>query len=85
MKGPATMGEQSNGGGAPAPSAAALRMRRHRERRRRGLQVQAVELRVTEIDALIRRGLLSGEMRHDQRAIKAALHRFLDLTLGPSR
>ena len=37
------------------PSAAAERMRRHRQRRRDGLRCFMIELRETEIDALIER------------------------------
>jgi hypothetical protein len=37
---------------------AAERMRRHRQRRRDGLRCLIIELRETEIDALIRNGLL---------------------------
>ena len=44
-----------------APSAAAERMRRHRQRRRDGLRCFMIELRETEIDALIRKGLLAAE------------------------
>ena len=40
-----------------ARSAAAERMRRHRQRRRDGLRCFMIELRETEIDALIRQGL----------------------------
>jgi hypothetical protein len=40
-----------------------------------------IELRESEIDALMRRGLLKGETRNDQRAVKAAFYEFLDLTL----
>jgi hypothetical protein len=74
---------QSKGGDAPAPSAAALRMRRHRERRKDGLRCMTIELRETEVSALIRRGLLRGETRNDQRAVKAAFYQFLDLALDP--
>jgi hypothetical protein len=42
-----------------------------------------IELRETEVAELIRRGLLKVETRNDQRAVKAALYEFLDLTLGP--
>jgi hypothetical protein len=38
---------------APARSGAAERMRRHRERRRDGLRCPAIELRETEMDALV--------------------------------
>jgi hypothetical protein len=45
----------NNGMEAPTPSAAALRMRRHRERCRAGLRCVTIELRATEIGALIRK------------------------------
>jgi hypothetical protein len=44
-----------------APSAAAERMRRHRQRRRDGLRCFMIELRETEIDRLIKNGLLAAE------------------------
>jgi hypothetical protein len=49
-------------------SAAADRMRRHRQRHRNGLRCLTVELRETEIDALIGLKLLAAEMRNDPRA-----------------
>ena len=64
-----------------SPSAAAERMRRHRERRRKGLRCLRVELRETEIDALIRKRLLKPDMRHDPTAIRLAFYEFLDRTL----
>ena len=66
---------------APAPSAAALRMRRHRERRRDGLRCMTIELRETEVTALIRKGLLSDDARNDLKAVKRAFYGFLDRTL----
>jgi hypothetical protein len=63
-------------------SAAAERMRRHRERRRKGLRCLMIQLRETEIDALIRSGLLKPETRNDPRAIRKAFYTFLDGTLG---
>jgi hypothetical protein len=63
------------------PSAPAVRMRRHRERRRRGCRCLTVELRDSEIEALIRRGLLNSETRNSTRAIAEALYRFLDRNL----
>jgi hypothetical protein len=60
---------------------AAERMRRHRQRRRDGLHCLSVELRETEIDALIRMGLLSGDNRRDHAAIRDALYAFLDNAL----
>jgi hypothetical protein len=75
------MSGQSDDLAAPKPSSAALRMRRHRERRRDGLRCMTVELRETEVTALIRRGLLKGETRNDRSAVKAAFYQFLDRTL----
>jgi hypothetical protein len=40
-----------------ARTPAAKRMRLHRERRRRGLRCLMIELRETEVDALIRGGV----------------------------
>ena len=68
-----------------APSAAAERMRRHRQRRRDGLRCLIIELRETEIDALIRKGLLGAENRHDYNSIQLALYAFLDHALGELR
>jgi hypothetical protein len=65
----------------PAPSAAALRMRRHRERRRDGLRCMTIELRETEVRALIWKGFLSEGARNDRRAVISAFYRFLDRTL----
>jgi hypothetical protein len=65
-----------------APSAAAERMRRHRQRRRDGLRCFMIELRETEIDALIRNGLLAAENRHDYDSVQSALYAFLDRALG---
>ena len=66
-----------------APSAAAARMRAHRERRRNGLRCVTVLLRATEVDELVRRGLLASETRNDENAIVEALHGHLDRTLRP--
>ena len=63
------------------PSTAALRMRRHRERRRDGLRCMTIELRETEIDALIRRGLLEEDTRNDLQAVRTAFYGFLDRAL----
>ena len=64
------------------PSPAADRMRRHRERRRDGMRCVTVELRETEIDVLVRKGLLNQGRRDDRSAIVQALHVYLDRTLG---
>jgi hypothetical protein len=64
------------------PSLAAERMRRHRQRRRNRLRCFTVELRETEIEALIYRGLLKWETRNDRSAIIKALYDFFDRTLN---
>ena len=64
-------------------SLAAERMRRHRQRQRNGLRCVTVELRATEIETLIRRGLLKWETRNDRNAIINALYAFFDHTLNP--
>jgi hypothetical protein len=63
-------------------SAAAERMRAHRERRRQGLRCLMIELRETEIDALIRKGLLKPETRNNPTVLREALYALLDGTLG---
>lgn len=57
-------------------------MRLHRQRRREGLRCLMVELRETEIDALIRKGFLKQETRNDEHAVREALYAHLDRTLG---
>ena len=59
-------------------SPGAERMRRYRERRQRGLSCIRVELRRSEVDALIAQGFLAPAERQDRGALAAALHRFLD-------
>lgn len=65
-----------------APSPGAVRMRRSRERRRDGLRCLTIELRETEIDSLIREGLLGVDARNDRAAVREALYAYLDRTLG---
>ena len=68
---------------APATrSASAERMRAYRQRRRDGLRCPMIELRETEIDALIRKGVMKPETRNDPHAVSVALYAFLDGTLG---
>jgi hypothetical protein len=67
-----------------ARTAAAERMRLHRERRRRGLRCLTIELRETEVDALIRGGLLEQETRNDRNAVLKALYGHFNRTLGPT-
>jgi hypothetical protein len=64
-----------------ALSSAAARMRRHRERRRDGLRCLLIELRQSEVDALVRGGLLLEESRHDRDAVTRALYAFLEREL----
>jgi len=66
-----------------ARSPAAERMRLHRERRRRGLRCLMIQLRDTDVDALIRRGLLEQETRNDRNAVLKALYGHFNRTLGP--
>jgi hypothetical protein len=56
-------------------------MRLHRERRRQGLRCLTIELRETEIDALIGMKLLRAEMRNSPNDIIEALYAHFDLTL----
>jgi hypothetical protein len=59
-------------------SAAAARMRRSRQRQREGLRSLRIELRETEIDALIESGWLEDDRRNDPNAVVHALHRLFD-------
>jgi hypothetical protein len=65
-----------------SPSPAALRMRLHRDRRRKGLRCVTIELRKTEIEALVRGGLLQHDRRHDRVSVRDAVHQLLDRTFG---
>jgi hypothetical protein len=56
-------------------------MRAHRERRRLGLRCLMIQLRETEIDTLIRRGMLKADARNDPSAVCKALYAHLDRTL----
>ena len=51
---------------------------RSRERQRKGLRCLTIELRETEIDALVRRKRLSNDDRSNLAAIRTALYLFLD-------
>jgi hypothetical protein len=67
---------------ASSRSPAASRMQLHRLRRRSGLRCLTIELRVTEIEALIRKGLLTEVTRNEPRAVIEALYAHLDKTLS---
>jgi len=61
---------------------AAERMRLYRKRRRQGLQYVRVELHATDIDDLIRLGLLKGDQRENpellQSAVQGLIYRSLE-------
>jgi hypothetical protein len=63
-------------------STAADRMRRSRERLREGLLWLGIELRETEVGALVRKGLLLEESRQDRDAVTRALYAFLERELS---
>jgi len=60
----------------------AERMRRCRQRRRDGLRCYRLELRDSEIEALVRRGLLPASEQADMIAVTRAMYAFFDRTLG---
>jgi hypothetical protein len=62
-------------------SPAAERMRLHRERKKNGMRCFMIELRETEIDALIRKGFLKSDTRNDTKAIIDALYSYFDREL----
>ena len=62
----------------------AARMRRCRARRRAGFRCLTIELHDTEIDALVHRGLLTLHERDDLEAVVAAVHNFIEHTIGRS-
>ncbi len=41
-----------------------------------------IELRETEIDTLVQKGLLNADTRNDERAVREALYRYFDSTLN---
>jgi hypothetical protein len=65
-------------------SSGAERMRRHRQRRHDGLRCLTIELRQTEIDALVRNNYLKSETRNDRNAIIKGLYEFLEEKLDDS-
>ena len=66
----------------PRLSPGAQRMRHYRERRRRRLRCVTIEVRHSEVDTLVARRLLAPEEQGDGRALRRAIHKLLDLTLG---
>lgn len=65
----------------PPRSPAAARMRAHRKRKRQGLRCVTVQLRETEIDVLIKMGLLTADTRNDPQSVRKAVHTHFDRTL----
>jgi hypothetical protein len=59
-------------------SSAAERMRVHRERKKSGMRCLMIELRETEIDALIRKGFLKADARSDTSALTDAIYAYFD-------
>jgi hypothetical protein len=76
------LSEQSESDHPPNPpesrSRGAERMARHRRRRRDGMRCVTVELRATEINKLIRCGLLAPASRADPFALRIAVHAMFD-------
>jgi len=62
-------------------SPAAERMRAHRERKKSGMRCLMIEIRETEIDALIRKGFLTPDARNDTGAIIDAMYAHFDREL----
>jgi hypothetical protein len=56
-----------------SPSPRAQRMRHYRKQRRQGLRSVRILLHETDIDALIRMGLLKEDQRHDVEALQTAV------------
>jgi hypothetical protein len=63
-------------------SSAAERMRVHRERKKSGMRCAMIELRETEIDALIRKGFLKSDARNDKTQITDAIYAYFDQELA---
>ena len=55
------------------PLNVAQRMRLYRRRRREGEQFVRIALHVTEVDTLVRMGLLTKEQRRDDQALQTAV------------
>jgi hypothetical protein len=63
------------------PPSAAERMRLHRKRRRQGMNSLRISLHVTQIDGLVRKGLLSQADRADPEALQCAIDALISTTL----
>ena len=62
--------------------AGTIRMRLHRARKSPGLRCLTLEVRESEIAALIRKGLLRPNSRQDNAAVRNALYSLLDRHLS---
>jgi hypothetical protein len=51
-------------------------MRRHRQRRREGFRVVSLELHESEIQALVKQGMLTPDARNDAGAVAFAMYSF---------
>ena len=75
------MSEHAEISGAPTTHRLRERMRLHRQRRKEALRCLTIELRETEVGALIRRGLLEADARNDRLAVINAVHAHLEVSL----
>lgn len=57
-------------------------MRLHRARKLAGLRCLTLEVRETEIAALVRKGLLRADSQNDDKAIRDAFYALLDRSLS---
>lgn len=60
------------------PMTAVERMQLSRQRRRDGLRMVSIEIRDTEVEALIRRGFLHPDDKQNSRAIGSSVQELLD-------
>ena len=63
-------------------STVAHRMRLHRARKLAGLRCLTLEVRETEIAALVRKGLLRADSQNDDSAVRDAFYSLLDRSLS---
>ena len=64
------------------PSSVVRHMRLHRARKLAGLRCLTLEVRETEIAALVRRGLLRADRQTDDNAVRDAFYALLDRSLS---
>ena len=67
---------------AKRSSSVAHRMRLYRARKLAGLRCLTLEVRETEIAALVRRGLLRADSQNDDNAVRDAFYSLLDRSLS---